>query len=66
MHDRAAIIPALVVSPRSEWGVKKVVQLSNDFEIFEDYPVSIRSGAHGYFNGASCSGVMINLSYMSG
>jgi FAD/FMN-containing dehydrogenase len=29
------------------------------------YPISIRSGGHGYANQGSCSGVMINLAALS-
>ncbi|KID91468.1 FAD/FMN-dependent dehydrogenase [Metarhizium guizhouense ARSEF 977] len=52
MHDRAATIPAVVVSPRGEWGIPKM-------------PVSVKSGGHGYFNGATCSGIMLNLAHMA-
>lgn len=66
MHDRAAIVPALVISPHDESAVQEVTKTLYDLKIFDDYSVSIRSGGHGYFNGASCSGIMINLSLMSG
>lgn len=66
MHDRGAPIPALVVSPRSEWGVAQILKLLKDYEIYNSLSVSVKSGGHGYFNGASCSGVMVNLAKMTG
>ncbi|MBU3026062.1 FAD-binding protein [Zobellia galactanivorans] len=64
MHNRAAIIPQIVVSPCSDWGVARVLSLLTSLEIYENTSVSVRSGGHGYFNGASCDGIMINLSMM--
>ncbi|KAH6972694.1 hypothetical protein EDB80DRAFT_758054 [Ilyonectria destructans] len=66
MHDRGAVVPALIVSPRSEWGVVQTLKLLKDFELYDRLPVSVRSGGHGYFNGASCSGIMLNLAGMTG
>lgn len=65
MHDRGAIVPALVVSPQSEWGVVQTLTLLKDLALYEQLPVSVKSGGHGYFNGASCAGVMVNLSGMT-
>ncbi|KAF2827315.1 FAD linked oxidase [Ophiobolus disseminans] len=65
MHDQAAVIPTLIVSPRSEWGVVQTLKLISGLRLYDRYSVSVRSGGHGYFNGASCDGVMINLGFMS-
>jgi hypothetical protein len=65
MHDRGAVVPALVVSPQSEWGVAQTLKVLKDLRLYDKVPVSVRSGGHGYFNGASCSGVMINLAGMT-
>jgi hypothetical protein len=64
MHDPAAIIPTLIVSPRSEWGVIETLKLLISLGLYAQYSVSVRSGGHGYHNGASCSGIMINLGSM--
>ncbi|KAH8650299.1 hypothetical protein BGZ60DRAFT_421700 [Tricladium varicosporioides] len=66
MHDRGAPIPAFVISPRSEWGVAQTLKLLKDFKLYNQLFVSVKSGGHGYFNGASCSGVMVNLGGMTG
>ena len=66
MHDRAAPIPAFVISPRSEWGVAQTLKLLKDFRLYDQISVSVKSGGHGYFNGASCSGVMVDLAGMTG
>jgi hypothetical protein len=66
MHDRAAPVPALVISPRSEWGVAQTLKLLKDSGLYTQLSVSVKSGGHGYFNGASCSGIMINLASMTG
>ena len=65
MHDRGAPVPALVVSPRSEGETAQLLRLLHELRIYERMPVSVKSGGHGYFNGASCTGVMINLSNLS-
>ena len=65
MHDRGAIVPALIVSPHSEWGVVETLKALKELRLYDEFPVSVRSGGHGYFNGASCSGVMINLAGMA-
>ena len=64
MHDRAAVIPTIIVSPRSEWGVVETLKLLSSLRLYDRHSVSVRSGGHGYFNGASCSGIMINLGLM--
>ena len=61
LHDRAATVPSIVVSPKSEEDVVHTLQLIKTLDIHEILPVSIKSGGHGYFNGATCSGMMINL-----
>lgn len=61
LHDRGAPVPALVVSPQSEWGVAKTLELLHAGKLYDRVPVSLKSGGHGYFNGASCTGIMINL-----
>ncbi len=66
MHDRGAPIPAVVVSPQSEWGVAQTLKLLKHYRLYNQLPVSVKSGGHGYFNGASCSGVMVNLTGMTG
>lgn len=65
MHDRAAVVPAVVVSPRSEWGVAQTLQLMTELKLHGKVPLSVKSGGHGYFNGATCTGVMINLTEMT-
>lgn len=64
MHDRGAPVPALIVSPRSEWGLSTTLRLLKSLNLYRRIPVSVRSGGHGYFNGASCTGVMLNLAGM--
>jgi FAD/FMN-containing dehydrogenase len=63
MHDRAAEVPAVIVSPRSEWGVAQIMHVLTELNLHES--VSVRSGGHGYFNGATCTGIMINLADMT-
>ncbi|KAH8846612.1 hypothetical protein MCOR27_003820 [Pyricularia oryzae] len=66
MHDRAAPIPAIVVSPVSEYGVSETLRLLKVAGLYGRLPVSVKSGGHGYFNGASCDGgLMINLAGMT-
>lgn len=66
MHDQGAPVPAFVISPRSEWGVAQTLKLLEEFKLYNQLSVSVKSGGHGYFNGASCSGVMVNLAGMTG
>ncbi|KAL8396427.1 hypothetical protein RB594_004646 [Gaeumannomyces avenae] len=66
MHDRAAVVPAVVVSPQSEWGVSQTLALLKAAGLHGRLPVSVKSGGHGYFNGATCAGLMLNLSGMTG
>jgi FAD/FMN-containing dehydrogenase len=66
MYDRGAPIPAVVVSPQSEWGVAQTLKLIKHYRLYHQLPVLVKSGGHGYFNGASCSGVMVNLTGMTG
>jgi hypothetical protein len=65
MHDRAAVIPRVVVSPRDEQGVAEILQLLASLKLYDRYDVSVRSGGHGYSNEASCSGIMVNLARMT-
>lgn len=65
MHDRAAEIPSLVVSPLSEWGVCETLKLFNNLKLHGRIPISVKSGGHGYHNGAACAGVMLNLGRMT-
>lgn len=65
MHDRGAAVPALIVSPRSEMEVTETLRLIAELRIYEQLPVSVKSGGHGYFNGASCTGIMVNLSLLN-
>lgn len=65
MHNRAATVPAIVVSPRSEWGVSQTLSLLKAAGLHGRVPVSVRSGGHGYFNGATCAGIMLNLADMT-
>jgi FAD/FMN-containing dehydrogenase len=65
MHDRAAVVPAVVVSPRSEWGVVQTLQLMAELKLNGKVPLSVKSGGHGYFNGATCAGIMISLANMT-
>lgn len=66
LHDPAADVPLLVISPRSEWGVKQTLRVLHElgFHGENQLPTSVKSGGHGYFNGASCRGIMLNLSEM--
>lgn len=66
MHDRGAPVPALIVSPHSEAAVVDTLRLMAERRIYQHVPVSVKSGGHGYFNGASCAGVMLNLSRLNG
>lgn len=65
MHDRGAVIPRLVISPRSEREVARTLMLLKRHGLYKSLAVSMKSGGHGYFNGASCDGVMINLACMT-
>ncbi|EFY91082.1 hypothetical protein J3459_011524 [Metarhizium acridum] len=65
MHDRAATIPAVVVSPRGEWGIVQALKAMKDLDLYNKMPVSVKSGGHGYFNGATCAGIMLNLVHMT-
>ncbi|KAG9185030.1 hypothetical protein G6011_00021 [Alternaria panax] len=65
MHDRAAVVPTVIVSPRSEWGVMETLKLLTSLKLYDEHAVSVRSGGHGYHNGGSCSGIMINLGCMA-
>ena len=64
MHNWEAPIPQLVISPRSEWGVAETLRLIKHYKL-DSVPLSVRSGGHGYFCGASCDGIMINLAFMN-
>ena len=66
LHDRAAPIPALVISPTTEGQVAQTLRLFQKLGLYDRFPLSIKSGGHGYFNGASCTGVMLNLDRMDG
>ena len=65
MHDRGAVAPALTISPKSEWGVSKTLELIEQWKLYESYEVSVKSGGHGYFNGASCPDIMLDLALMN-
>lgn len=65
MHDQAAVVPALVISPQSEWGVMEILTLFKLLDIYGCAEISVKSGGHGYFNGATCKGIMLNLSRMN-
>ena len=65
MHDLAATVPALVVSPRAEWGVAQTLKVMKDLDLYNKIPVSVKSGGHGYFNGATCPGIMLNLANLT-
>jgi len=64
MHDRGAVVPAIIVSPRSEAEVSQTLRLLTERGLHDYVPVSVRSGGHGYFNGASCAGLMVSLSHL--
>ncbi len=64
MHNRAAPVPAVIVSPRDEGEVVEVLRSLAALGLHSGAGVSVRSGGHGYFNGASCAGVMINMALM--
>lgn len=65
MHDRGAVVPALVISPKSEWGVSKTLELIRQWNLYEKFAISVKSGGHAYFNGASCPDIMLDLSLMN-
>jgi FAD/FMN-containing dehydrogenase len=65
MHDRGALIPVVIISPR-RWSVAQTLKLLKDFKLYNQLPVSVKSGGHRYFNGASCSGVIVSLASMTG
>ncbi|QND69152.1 FAD-binding oxidoreductase (plasmid) [Mesorhizobium loti] len=65
MHNHDAAVPYIVISPFSEWGLSETLRLLRQYRIYNNIAVSVRAGGHGYFNGASCEGVMINLSNMT-
>lgn len=65
LHDRGAIVPRVIVSPRSEWGVAAALRALHANGLYGDVPVSVKSGGHGYHNGATCDGIMIDLSRMT-
>ena len=64
LHDRRAPIPALVVSPENEQEVVQTLKTFKESNLYNKIALSVKSGGHGYFNGASCKGVMLNLSRM--
>lgn len=61
LHDRAATVPSIVISPKSEEDVVHILRLFKKLNIYDVLPVSVKSGGHGHFNGATCSGIMINM-----
>lgn len=61
MHNHTAAVPMLIVSPCSEEEVVETLRLLACLQIYAQMPVSVKSGGHGYFNGASCTGIMLNL-----
>lgn len=63
MHDRAAVVPTVVVSPRSEYGVVQALQLLKAFNFYKR-AISVKSGGHGYFNGGTCKDIMVDMSSM--
>lgn len=67
LHDPAAEVPLLIISPRSEWGVQQSLRLLHELGFYGEnqIPISVKSGGHGYFNGASCRGIMLNLGEMT-
>ncbi|PVH75937.1 FAD-binding domain-containing protein [Cadophora sp. DSE1049] len=67
MHDLGAVVPKLVISPTSENEVMETLRLLKELKLYklDSLPISVKSGGHGYFNGASCSGIMINLTGMA-
>lgn len=65
MHDRAAIVPNIILSPRSEKDVIYITKLLKSMDIYKESAVSVMSGGHGYHNGASCDGIMISTSLMT-
>ncbi|MEM7242412.1 MAG: FAD-binding protein [Pseudomonadota bacterium] len=65
MHRLDAPIPQIVISPNSAWGVAKVLSALDQLGLYDEVAVSVRSGGHGYHNGASCDGIMINLANLN-
>ncbi|KAI6777528.1 FAD/FMN-containing dehydrogenase, partial [Emericellopsis cladophorae] len=65
MHDRGAVVPAVVVSPSNESEVVQTLQILTKLDLYHGgQAVSVKSGGHGYFNGATCADIMLNLSAM--
>ncbi|KAG9249574.1 uncharacterized protein F5Z01DRAFT_668886 [Emericellopsis atlantica] len=64
MHDRAAVIPTMTISPKDEREVQIILRTLKRLKLYEQVEVSVKSGGHGYFNGATCNDIMIDLSLM--
>ena len=65
MHDQGAVVPAVVVSPSNESEVVQTLQILTKLDLYHGgQAVSVKSGGHGYFNGATCADIMLNLSTM--
>ncbi|KAM7212874.1 FAD-binding oxidoreductase [Rhypophila decipiens] len=65
MHDVAAEIPDIVVTPLTDLHVIQTLQTIKKYDLYsKNIPISVKSGGHGYFNGATCNGIMINLAKM--
>ncbi|KAH0598241.1 hypothetical protein MHUMG1_03536 [Metarhizium humberi] len=67
MHDTGAVIPAAVVSPRSEWGVCQTIKLLQEFKLYDGFTISIKSGGHGYLHRDPSSHpvILLNLGAMT-
>lgn len=50
MHDKGAVTPVAVVSPRSEWGVSQSLKLLKDLNLHHKFMITVKSGGHGYLH----------------
>ncbi|KAF4119896.1 FAD/FMN-containing dehydrogenase [Geosmithia morbida] len=64
MHNKAAVVPAVVISPQCKRDVSRSLKLISDFGLYA-LSVSVKSGGHGYFNGGTCPDIMLDMSSMT-
>lgn len=65
MHDVAAEVPDIIITPLFDLQVIQTLQTIKKYDLYnKNIPISVKSGGHGYFNGATCKGIMINLARM--
>lgn len=65
MHDVAAAVPDIIITPLLDLQVIQTLKTIKKYDLYnKNIPISVKSGGHGYFNGATCPGIMINLAKM--